>query len=82
VTHPVVSAAGTVNLQATLSAASACGDGVVAPHHPITCAGELIFTEDEFACPHASVPITEERTRHILQQTVAILVMEMAAAVL
>lgn len=70
------------NLQATLSASSASGNNAtVTPHHPITCTAEgLAFYEDgRFACAHAEVGADDERTTHCLQQSMALLVMEMAA---
>lgn len=76
---------GVINLQATLSASSAGTDGImIAPHHPITCAGDLEYDLEggEFRCPHAGVPIHEERTVHCLQHSVALLIIELAVATL
>jgi predicted RNA-binding Zn-ribbon protein involved in translation (DUF1610 family) len=71
--------AGAINLQATLSASSA-GLEVVQPHHPITCSGELEydFEAGEFRCPHAGVPMSDVRTRHCLDHSVALLIIELA----
>lgn len=66
-----------IDLQGTLAASSA-GAGEVEPHHPICCPDDLELDE-EFRCPHAAVPLTEERTVYCLQHTVAILLIELAA---
>jgi hypothetical protein len=78
----VVTVAGGVNLQATLSASSACGDfSEVRPHHPITCSGALAFHDDgTFACEHAVAPPDDPRTRHCLDHSMALLLIELAAA--
>lgn len=69
-----------VNLQGTLSAASAVAGHPVSPHHPITCSSDLRFEPDgQFACPHASVPATSDlRTRQCLEHSISILLIEMA----
>lgn len=76
-------AGGSINLQATLSASSAGTEqGRYDPHHPITCAGELEldFEAGEFRCPHAGVPVNEERTTYCLQHSIALLIIELAVA--
>lgn len=77
----VAGAGGCVNLQATLSASSAgADDTVISPHHPILCTDQLEYHPDgRFSCPHAEVPENDPRTRDVLQHTIAILIMEMAA---
>jgi hypothetical protein len=72
--------AGQINLQATLSASSAGSGNDVTPHHPITCTGELEVDLEagEFRCPHAGVPLADERAVYCLQHSVAILLIEMA----
>ncbi|HET7110219.1 MAG TPA: hypothetical protein VFI41_05065 [Gemmatimonadales bacterium] len=72
---------GAINLQATLSASSAGSEGApIAPHHPITRAGELEwdFEAGEFRCPHAGVPVNEQRTSHCLDHSIALLLIEEA----
>ena len=73
---------GDLNLQATLSLASATGaegDVPVKPHHPITCGSTLRFEEDgTFACGHASVPPDDYRTQACLDHTVALLLLELS----
>jgi hypothetical protein len=52
-----------------------------APHHPLRCLGPLTYAEDgTFACPHAAVPPGDERTRHAITQSIAMLLIEIAAA--
>lgn len=67
---------GTINLQATLSAASPTLD-VPKPHHPITCHDELELDDDGFRCPHAGVPADDERTQSCLDHSIAILLIEL-----
>lgn len=72
---------GAINLQATLSASSAGSpDDMVAPHHPITCVGELEYDveAEEFRCPHAGVPTSNDRTVYCVQHSIAILLIEEA----
>lgn len=74
------SVGGAINLQATLSASSAMTDpSPPAPHHPITCTTNLRFDEDgTFSCEHASVPPDDLRTRHCIDHSVALLLIETA----
>jgi hypothetical protein len=77
----VRAATGDLNLQATLSLASATGpsEPVVKPHHPITCSSRLRYEEDgTFACTHTSVPPDDVRTQQCLDHTVALLLMELS----
>lgn len=67
------------DLQGTLSAGNPPPlDSVVVPHHPISCRGELEYDDDGFRCAHASVPADEERTVFCVQQSIAVLLMELA----
>lgn len=70
---------GQVGLQATLAASSQTPE-IVSPHHPITCAnGELRYEEDgTFSCEHASVPPNDARTRHVVQHSIALLILQLA----
>ena len=68
-----------INLQATLAASSANADPPMAPHHPITCPGELAYAEDgSLSCPHATAPADDRRTRSCLDHSVAMLLIEAA----
>jgi hypothetical protein len=74
-------AAGTANLQGTLSSSSAGTppDEAVSPHHPITCTTELRLEDDgTFACRHASAPSGDLRTRSCINHSVALLLIELA----
>ena len=70
-----------MNLQATLSAASATGpwETFVVPHHPITCTGHLRYeTDGTFSCEHSSAPPDDIRTQFCLDHTVALLLIELS----
>lgn len=70
-----------VNLQATLQAASApiSGSPLLLPHHPITCAAALSFDEDNvLACPHAKTEPDDPRTLQAIRHSVAIMLIEEA----
>jgi hypothetical protein len=72
---------GALNLQATLSTASATappGD-LPLPHHPITCASELHFEPDgRFSCEHSSAPPGDTRTQFCLDHSIALLLIELS----
>lgn len=78
--HALAHVDGKINLQATLSVSSAGAPAEpVVPHHPITCTSTLELHEDgRLACEHAEVPADDQRTRHCLQHSVAILIIECA----
>lgn len=68
-----------INLQATLSAATAMGMGTITPHHPITCQGDLLLHDDgSLECPHVRTAAGDDRTVDALSATVAILLFEVA----
>lgn len=70
-----------IGFQATLSATTAGIPVTVQPHHPITCqSGDLEYDEDGFRCPHAQVPPDDPRTVSCLQHSIAVLLIECAAA--
>lgn len=71
---------GGINLQATLSAGSAeTGPNPTLPHHPITCQGSLALEEDGvMSCDHAKTLPRDIRTQHCVNQSVAILLIELA----
>ena len=74
--------ANTINLQATLSSATATAGPrlpTVDPHHPITCASELRLEPDgTFACEHSEAPSGDPRTQFCLNHSVALLLIELA----
>jgi len=73
---------GTLNLQATLAASSA-GPTITGGHHPICCSSRLWLHEDgRFECEHGDVPGGDERTRHCIDHSVALLLIECAMEVL
>jgi len=74
------------DLQTTLaiSIGGEAGSECPKPHHPLTCrGGSLYFFEDgRFACEHATVPADDQRTRGALTHSIAVLILECAAATL
>jgi hypothetical protein len=71
-----------VNLQATISAATAGQPDyeAVLPHHPITCTAGLFFDEEgELYCDHAKAPKGDKRTQSGLNHSMAILLLELAS---
>lgn len=80
--HVVSQRGGGINLQATLSATSA-DQTLYSPHHPITCNSMLAYHEDgRFECEHASVPADDQRTKHCLDHSIALLLIEIAQVAL
>lgn len=73
-----VTGASSINLQATLSAASAMGEPCY-PHHPITCTGGLALHDDgAMECDHTRTVGDDVRVQTCLDATVAILLFELA----
>ncbi|MGH9005386.1 MAG: hypothetical protein ACRDYV_19865, partial [Acidimicrobiia bacterium] len=71
-----------VNLQATLSSSTAGTPALdlVDPHHPITCSSDLRLEDDGiFACEHGAAPSGDVRTQSCINQSVAMLLLELAA---
>ena len=71
-----------VNLQATISAATAGTPEheAVIPHHPITCTAGLFYDEEgELYCDHAKAPKGNKRTQSALNHSMAILLLELAS---
>jgi hypothetical protein len=68
------------SLQSTLSSSSAGSSEVaVLPHHPITCRGELQFHDvGGLSCEHATAPPGERRTQVCVDESIAILLLELA----
>lgn len=76
--HPIHNQASDINLQATISAASAMTESVQ-PHHPITCMSRLFFHDDgRFECEHTVVPAGDIRTGYAVDHSIAILLIECA----
>lgn len=79
----ILGGASSVNLQATISAATA-GTSPESepclPHHPITCAiGDIYFDEEgDFSCDHAKVSRGDRRTQAALIHSMACLIVELA----
>ena len=72
---------GGINLQATLSASSAMSppEGMLVPHHPITCTSDLSYAEDgTFACSHGAVPPGDLRTQFCVDHSIALLLIELS----
>lgn len=71
-------AGSSINLQATLSAASA-GSEQCFPHHPITCsAGNLALHDDgALECEHIRTGAGDIRTQACVDSTIAILLFEL-----
>jgi hypothetical protein len=70
-----------VNLQATLSAANPPTDlPPDVPHHPVTCREELLWLEEDgrMGCQHGHVPPGDPRTQGCVDQSIAILLIELA----
>lgn len=81
--YPGSRSSSSINLQTTLAAGSAMSAHCkVHPHHPIMCVDKLSFDPDGlFECPHAAVPAgSDERTRHVVNHSVALLILECAGA--
>lgn len=69
---------GGVNLQATLAAANPPRELSLGPHHPITCTGPLTFDElGRLGCDHAQVDADDYRTRGCVDQSIAMLLIEL-----
>lgn len=69
--------ASSVNLQATLSAASAGGEPFF-PHHPVTCAGALsLYDDGALECEHARTEAGDIRTQACVDSSIAILLFEL-----
>lgn len=67
-----------INLQQTLSSATANGDTVF-PHHPITCASELLYNDDNsFECEHTKVMYDDVRTNAAIRHSIVLLILEPA----
>lgn len=68
-----------IDLQATLSSASAMPPPFPQPHHPITCVGRLALHEDgSLECEHITVGPGDVRTTHCIDHSIAMLVIELA----
>lgn len=68
-----------INLQTTLAASAGSTDGY-SNHHPIGCRTVIALEEDgRMACEHGYVPADDPRTQACIDQSVAILIIELAA---
>lgn len=79
---PVDAKGNSMNLQATISSATASNyEGYVPPlpHHPITCTAGLYYDEEGvLSCDHAKTEKGDPRTQAGLNHSVAILLLEFA----
>jgi len=67
-----------INMQATLSAATSGVGDPVSPHFPLTCTSNLRFGEDNsLACEHVQVPPGDRRTQACIDHSIAILLIEL-----
>lgn len=75
----ITTAYNTVNLQATLAAANVPTDPPPLPHHPIMCRDERLWLDEtgRLGCEHAHVPAGDPRTRGCIDQSIAILLIEL-----
>lgn len=74
--HPT---SGGPTLQAILASATHATP-FTKPHHPITCTGALYYEPDgTFRCEHVAVPPNNPRTRHCLNTTAAVLLLQLAS---
>jgi hypothetical protein len=70
--------ASSINLQATLAAASSGVGDQVNPHFPLTCTSALRFYDDNsLACEHARVLAGDPRTQACVDHSIAILLIEL-----
>jgi len=71
----------TINLRSALAAANPPTDPAPTPHHPIMCREELLWLDEDgrMGCVHVQVPADDPRTRGCIDQSVAILLLELLA---
>lgn len=71
----------TVNLQATLSAGNPPTDPPPVPHHPIVCRESTLWLDEDgrMGCDHTQVGPDDRRTRGCIDQSIAILILELMA---
>jgi hypothetical protein len=69
-----------VNLQTTLAAANPPVEPPPLPHHPIMCRDDLLWLEEDgrMGCSHVQVPAGDPRTQGCVDQSIAILILELA----
>ena len=78
--HAVIVPGGGLKLQATLSSSSSGTGEPLAPHHPITCNGELRLEEDgSLGCDHTHAPPGDVRTQFCIDHSISLLLMELSA---
>lgn len=72
-------AASDINLQVTLASANGnSGDTSLPRHHPINCSSEVLWLEEDgrMGCDHGPVAADDPRTQACIDQSVAILLIE------
>ena len=78
--HAVIVPGGGLKLQATLSSSSSGTGQVLAPHHPITCNGDLrLETDGSLRCSHSTAPPDDIRTQFCIDHSISLLLMELSA---
>ena len=78
--HAVIVPGGGLKLQATLSSSSSGTGETLAPHHPITCNGDLRFEDDgRLRCDHTEAPPDDVRTQFCIDHSISLLLMELSA---
>ncbi len=76
----VVIPGGGLKLQATLSSSSSGTGETLAPHHPITCNGDLRLEDDGgLRCDHSAAPPGDIRTQFCIDHSISLLLMELSA---
>lgn len=72
---------GSMQLQATISAATSGVGEQIIPHHPISCQEDLYYTDDnEFGCTHVQVPAGDPRAQSCINHSMVLLLLEPAVA--
>ncbi len=78
--HAVIVPGGGLKLQATLSSSSSGTGEVLAPHHPITCNGDLRLESDgSLCCIHSEAAPDDIRTQFCIDHSISLLLMELSA---
>jgi hypothetical protein len=68
----------TLAFQAILAQSTGTGEQPM-PHHPICCTGERLYLLEDgrLGCEHVEVPADDERTAACLNQSMAVLLIEL-----
>lgn len=76
----IMGIASDLNLQITLAASNPPCYPIPAPHHPLNCRADLLWLEDDgrMGCEHGQVPAGDRCTQGAIDQSIAILLIELA----